>query len=450
MEAKYPIGRIAEHRFAVIGSGATGLSCLRFLQSRCAKVSWFDTRTLIGNADALNQEFPNITLKLGPLDAERLASHTHIIVSPGVALDDEAIVAALEAGATLLSDIDLFAAAAKAPLFCITGSNGKSTVASLLHAMAIRDGRRSKLCGNIGTPVLDALSEDTEMYVVELSSFQLERSLPVPCRASTVLNVSADHMDRYASIEHYAAVKRSIYTASAISVGNRDDELTGSNCDFCFSNDAPQGEQFGVRDQFLCLGDRNLITVSDLAMPGSHNQLNALAALALGGQGAGLSWSSMIDELRVFPGLAHRCERIANVNTVSYVNDSKGTNPGATVAALNGLASEGSTVHLLLGGVGKDADFSELAQTIAALKCSVYLFGQDAAIIKRALDKAAIAADVSNDLATALGLASKAAIAGDCVLLSPACASFDQFDNYQHRGDSFRRLVEALAKEGAA
>jgi UDP-N-acetylmuramoylalanine--D-glutamate ligase len=348
----------------------------------------------------------------------------------------------------------LFAQAVEAPVLAITGSNGKSTVTSLVGEMATRGGLNAAVGGNLGLPALDLLKPGVELYVLELSSFQLESTVSLAPRAATVLNVCADHMDRYASLDEYAAAKARILRHTEVAVLNRDDPLVSAMggrapCELGFTLGPPQrSRDFGLvrrnGEVWLVRGTQPLMAAQEVALAGRHNLANALAALALG-WACGLSLAAMREALRSFRGLPHRTVLIAERRGVRWYDDSKGTNPGATVAALEGLVDPvavGRAV-LIAGGDCKGADFSPLVPAVERAARAVVLIGRDAPKIERAL-RGTVPLLHAEDMGMAVRLAAEAAMPGDCVLLSPACASFDMFENYEHRGRVFADAVEGL------
>ncbi|MDJ0806486.1 MAG: UDP-N-acetylmuramoyl-L-alanine--D-glutamate ligase, partial [Gammaproteobacteria bacterium] len=391
---------------------------------------------------------------VGGFRPEVFQAAARLVVSPGVSLQEPVIQAARQRGAEILGDIELFARVAKAPVVAITGSNGKSTVTSLLGEMAKGAGRKVAVGGNLGSPALDLLRDDIELYVLELSSFQLESTDSLHASAAVVLNISADHMDRYRDLDHYAATKAVIYRHAGIAVINRDDPraaacAVGVGAEIGFTLGSPEGDDFGICENqeagWLCQGPAPLIPVSELRIPGRHNQANALAALALG-SAVDLPMSAMLQALRIFPGLPHRTQFVAERRHLRWYNDSKGTNVGATVAALQGLHPEigESRTILIAGGDCKGADFSGLASVVEQTARAVILIGRDAPLIAAALQdrvQLVFAKTLSDAVQQALNLGRP----GDRVLLSPACASFDMFRNFEARGQAFMNAVEALA-----
>jgi len=445
----------------VVGLGLTGLSCARFLAARGVPFAVVDSRDNPPGLAAFRAEFPQVPLHLGGFDSEWLASAGELIVSPGVALEEPAIAQALARGVPVCGDIDLFvrelaALPRRVPLVAITGSNGKSTVTTLVGEMAAAAGLSVGVGGNLGTPALELLAPDRQLYVLELSSFQLERGQPLHAEVATVLNVSPDHMDRYADLQAYHRAKHRIFRGCAQVVVNRADPLSQPLLaqgvkSWSFGLDAPDFKGFGVREQggerWLAFEHELLLPLRELRIAGEHNVANALAALALG-HAVGLPMAAMLDVLRRFTGLAHRCQRVAERAGVVFYDDSKGTNVGATVAAIEGLCRSGEgRVVLIAGGVGKGAQFDALAPVLRRHGRAAVLIGEAAPAIARVLDGVLPLARAA-DMAKAVAAAADFARAGDSVLLSPACASFDMFDNYAQRGDVFAGAVRAFV--GAA
>lgn len=436
----------------IVGLGVTGLSVARYLQSEGQPFVIADSRTQPPMLEAFTRECPNARLHLGPFAMDEFKNAGRIILSPGVARSEPAIAAAIAAGIEVVGDIEIFARAARAPIVAITGSNGKSTVTSLLGAMAETAGIKVKVGGNLGTPALDLLDDDAELYVLELSSFQLESTLRLSARVATVLNVSADHMDRYPSMALYHLAKQRIYFGAQSVVANREDALTRPPVaddvpQISFGLNQPDLKDYGIRkegsESYLAKGLVNLLPAQAVALKGRHNLANALSALALGDL-AGIPQAAMLSCLQSFQGLPHRCQWVGSKNDVMFINDSKATNVGATVAALEGLVGEqGNNIILIAGGDGKGADFSSLTPVLLNTLRALVVIGRDgpqiAGLVKESLQVVEAAS-----LQEAVVLASGLAKAGDTVLLSPACASFDMFKNYEDRGNQFAAAVEQL------
>ncbi len=436
---------------AVIGAGITGVSVARFLARQGQAFMLFDTRTAPPALEQLKREF-GAALQLGELDAEQLLLAEEIIVSPGVPLSSPALVAAKNAGIPILGDIELFARNAKAPLVAITGSNAKSTVTTLVGEMAEQAGLNVGVGGNLGTPALDLLDDRRELYVLELSSFQLEAVNRLNAKVATILNISADHMDRYPNLMAYHAAKLRIYYGAEKIVVNRRDILThpplGAGVKPISFGGAAEFNHFGLLEkddeQWLAWQFEPLVPVADLKIKGSHNVDNALAALAIG-HAAGLPMSAMLKALREFSGLAHRCEWVAEIKGVEFYNDSKGTNVGATLAAINGLAPSQGKLVLIAGGDGKGADFAPLRPAVENNARALVLIGKDAERMSRELAGSVEIAKASN-MQEAVESAFELARSGDLVLLSPACASLDMFANYEDRGRQFCAAVKGLSQ----
>jgi UDP-N-acetylmuramoylalanine--D-glutamate ligase len=438
-------------RQVIVGLGTTGLSVARYLSRQGQGFALVDSRMEPPGIAEFMRDFPGIETHFGDFNTPLLSGAERLIVSPGISVQTPQIAEAARGGVEVIGDIELFARAVKSPVVAITGSNGKSTVTALLGEMAQAAGLAVGVGGNIGTPALDLLEgEGCELYVLELSSFQLETTRSLHPVASVVLNLSADHMDRYADLAAYGSAKARIYHHADHCIVNRDDALAMAlvQCDaqISFGLDAPlKDSDYGLRDldgeTWLVRGDEPLMRAADIRIAGRHNTANVLAAMALA-EAAGIPRAAAIEAARTFAGLPHRCEWVAEAEGVSWFNDSKGTNVGATLAALNGMQQP---VILIAGGQGKGADFSELRSGVRGKARAVILYGEDAALIEKAINGAAPVLRV-RDLAQAVASARQLSQPGDVVLFSPACASFDMFRNYQHRGETFVALVrEALS-----
>ena len=441
-----------QQRTVIAGLGATGLSVARHLAARGEIFVVVDSRQAPPGLEALRAEHPEVPVFLGPLDAELMARATRIIASPGLALSEPALAAAADAGVEILGDIELFARAARAPVVAITGSNGKSTVTELVNAMAVAAGRRAAVGGNLGTPALDLLGDDIELYVLELSSFQLETTALLAAEVATVLNLSPDHLDRHADLAAYRRAKQRIYRGARQLVVNRDDPATEvlaapGVSRWSFGLSAPAGPtEFGLVARAdgarLACGDRPLLAVSELRVAGRHNVANALAALALG-SAAGLAEDAMCSALRAFRGLPHRCQVVLARDGITWIDDSKATNVGAAIAALAGLDSGAANLVLIAGGQGKGQDFAELAAALSGRVRLAILIGEAAAAIEAAIAGRA-PVQRADSMVAAVARARAAARPGDLVLLSPACASFDMFTGYADRGERFARAAREL------
>ncbi len=437
----------------IIGLGQTGLSCARYFQRKGVPFAVCDTRETPAAAEAFRIEFPDVELRLGELDSDWLGQAQELVISPGVDKRHPAIQAATAAGATLIGDIDLFCREARAPIVAITGSNAKSTVTTLVGLMAEQAGIRVGVGGNIGTPTLDLLLQPAELYVLELSSFQLETTHELRAAAATVLNVSPDHLDRYNGMQDYTLTKQRIYRGASVVVANRQDALTqpllAQGVELrSFGLNEPDLKQYGLREQggevWLACGLECLLPESALKIRGRHNLANALAALALA-DAVAIPRAAALEALQRFAGLQHRCQWVAEIDGVSYFNDSKGTNVGATLAALEGLGAtlaEGAQLILIAGGVGKEQSFAELDAPLQRYSRDLVLIGRDAELIAAEVSPAQT--HFAASLQSAVTLARELADEGDIVLLSPACASFDMFTGYAERGERFVQAVEAL------
>ena len=444
----------SDRRTLVVGLGKTGLSCVRYLSALGRDIAVADSREAPPGLNDLRAEWPDIPVYLGQFDQELFAGFNELIVSPGISIAEPAIALAAEQGARIRGDIDLFAEAADAPVVAITGSNGKTTVTTLLGDMARAAGRRVEVGGNIGTPALDLLGRGADLYVLELSSFQLETTAQLNALAATVLNVSDDHLDRYPDKLSYFQAKQRIFHGCKNAIVNLDDALSTpmarDNLRFvCFGFHRVNPQTFSTREDdqglWLTFGFDNILNASELKLMGRHNLSNVMAALALG-QSAGLPMEAMQKAALEFNGLPHRCEFIRRYNGVDYINDSKGTNVGATVAAIESLTPDGDgQIVLIAGGEGKGAEFSALTAPIRTGCRAVVLIGTDADRIAEILGPDLTVFRAAS-LAEAVEKSGKLAVEGDRVLFSPACASFDMFRDYMDRGDQFRTLVQSLGE----
>jgi UDP-N-acetylmuramoylalanine--D-glutamate ligase len=437
----------------VVGLGKTGASCVRYLAKRGVAVSATDSRRTPPGLTDLGAAAEGLDLRLGGFDLSLLEDASQLVISPGVSLDEPIAEAARERGIEILGDIELFARAVRAPVIGITGTNGKSTVTTLLARMAAAAGRRVLAGGNLGPPALDLLDESTpDLYVLELSSFQLDTTSSLELKGAVVLNVSADHLDRYASVAAYADSKARIFTKSSTIVLNADDALVSRmgdahkhSCIVTFSVRRPEADYALLKSAgqtWLTRRGEKLMDAARMKIQGLHNAANALAALALG-EAAGLPAAAMCQALETFPGLPHRSAWVADIGGVRYIDDSKGTNLGATIAAVAGMPGP---LVMIAGGEGKGQDFTPLADAFRGKVRTAVLLGKDAPALAASL--AGVCAIVRVDsMAAAVKAAQASAQVGDTVLLSPACASLDMFRDYGHRGDVFAAAVRAL--EGA-
>lgn len=435
-----------QKNYLVVGLGITGLSVVNFLVKQHAPVTVNDSRTEPPQLNELKQKYPQVPVLLGSFS---VPDHiTDIVLSPGVALETPEIQAAIQRGVEVIGDIELFARNVDKPVLAVTGSNGKSTVTTLLGEMATACGIEAGVGGNLGTPALDLIDPKHACYILELSSFQLETTRSLHTKVVTFLNLSEDHMDRYIDLTAYQQAKQRIFLNADHAVVNRQDQCTNvpGHLDVpstSFGLDEPLGENYGVvmKDvAWLAKGQRMLMPAHEMGMLGAHNVANALAALAMG-EVAGFDLKAMLETLRKFTGLEHRCEKIIQAHNVVWVNDSKGTNVASTLAAIEGLSKSitGKWI-IILGGLGKNADFTPLIQPIANNCKAVILIGTAADELWDLLHNTVPCYRAQN-LNAVVGLAMQLTQPGDGVLLSPACASFDMFNNYIHRGRLFKQEV---------
>lgn len=464
----------------VLGAGITGLSCARYLnaQDLCFAVNDSRVNPFAANYNELQfkEDFPTASLHLGQWHSELISQADIILISPGIdsAIDD--ISQHIKSGCHVMGDVELFCQInnqrAKAiDILALTGSNGKSTVVSLLAYLAESIGVNAQLGGNIGQPVLDIFTEEKtqtstntskglpELLILELSSFQLETLTSMQAIATSVLNVSDDHLDRHLSMENYQTIKQAIYRQGKLAITNRDDAATATSNKsqpvLSFGSDDPSENQFGItmvgEKANLAFGRQPLIALDELPLAGMHNALNYLAALALG-YSAGWSLIEMVDNLAGFTGLSHRCQRVTSNDGITWINDSKATNVGATIAAINGLAQTMSangkakqSLLLIAGGDGKNADFTPMAKSLAEHVSQLITLGKDGDKIAKLAEGVTNTHKVTS-LIEAVQVAKACAKEGDIVLLSPACASLDMFKNYVERGEQFMAAVTQLSE----
>lgn len=434
----------------IVGLGKTGLSCARFLAARGVEIAITDSRDRPPGLQDLRNEMPDAAVFVGGFSEIALQHADQLVVSPGVAVSTPFVIKARAMGLPVLGDIELFARQVQAPIVAITGSNGKSTVTTLVGLMAEHAGRDVRVGGNLGTPALDLIRErEPDLYVLELSSFQLEVTDSLHCVSAAVLNLSPDHMDRYATLQDYAAAKARIFRHCDVSVVNRDDVVVSGMANtaakrISFGLGVPLQNDYGLVSErgrrWLAHGETRLLPVDELRVHGDHNLSNMLAALALG-EAAGLPMPAMLSALKQFRGLPHRMEFITRVHDVDWYDDSKGTNVGATVAAVSGLAGP---LVLIAGGDGKGQDFAPLAAALAGKARAVILLGKDAPAIETAI-AGRIPVQHVKDMNAAVQTAARIAQPGDRVLLSPACSSLDMFENFEHRGRVFAQAARRLA-----
>ena len=439
------------NKAVVVGLGKTGLSAARYLHANGWQVAVTDSRAAPPELPALRAQLPDVAVYCGALRNELVRDAAMVVASPGLSLQLPIFAAARAAGCQILGDVELFARAVTTPVVGITGTNGKSTVTTLLGQMALRAGLRVAMGGNLGTPALDLLGDTTvQLHVLELSSFQLESVHSLKLAAATVLNVTPDHMDRYVSADDYVAAKRRIFANAAIAVLNVDDERVAAMAragqrTLTFSIRLGHSADFHLLQRergecWLANSGTPLLNVALMKISGLHNAANALAALALG-TAIDLPAASMLETLKEFPGLPHRAQWVAEKRGVRFVNDSKGTNVGATLAAVAGFFGP---LIVIAGGDGKGQDFRPLATAFRGKVRHTILIGRDAAAIELALE-GVCATERCTSLETAVSAAARVARAGDTVLLSPACASLDMFRDYAHRGMVYSAAVAELA-----
>jgi UDP-N-acetylmuramoylalanine--D-glutamate ligase len=449
------LAQLTAKKIVVLGAGLTGLSCVRYLKENGLTCTVNDSRKNALNVDVFKQDFPSIPLILGRWDKVLIASADILLVSPGIDTSIADIADQIDENCFVAGDVELYCQNNNTPILAVTGSNGKSTVVSLLAFIGEKLGKKVELGGNIGVPVLDQSKKILDCLVLELSSFQLETLRSMQAIGGTVLNISDDHLDRHKTLENYIAIKQGIYPQCQTAVINRDDVSTHvegnvQNVISFGSGPATQGH-FGldiIDGQTQCMfGSTALVGVNKLPIAGLHNALNCLAVLALG-HCAGWPINKMVEHLIEFKSLEHRCQLISTYKSVQWINDSKATNVGATLAAIEGLAammSATNNLYVIVGGEGKGADFSPLQAVIAKYVEHVFTLGKDgnklALLAKQAQTKNTQVISIEEAVNT-LGDIAKS---GDIVLLSPACASIDMFKNFAERGDVFVNAVNNIA-----
>jgi len=449
------VSPLGNNKALIVGLGKTGLSCARYLKAQGVPVAVTDSRDQPPGLAELRNESPDMALFLGGFQNTVFDYAEQLIVSPGVSIREPAIQRIVERGIPVIGDIELFARAVKVSVIAITGSNGKSTVTTLLGLMLAAAGKKVAVGGNLGVPALELLQSDIEFYVLELSSFQLETTTSLKPDVAVVLNISADHMDRYINLADYVDTKASIYRQAKFSIFNRDDKhvlamAKGKPSDHFFSLDEDSEVNFGVirKDDeiWLAQSGRSLMPVSDLRIPGLHNVANALAALSIG-DCLQIPMDTMLQCLREFTGLKHRMQLVAERNGVRWYNDSKGTNVGACIAALEGFSLEPkeSKTILIAGGDSKGAEFTPLKEVVREHVRTAILIGCDAEAIGKVIG-ASTDTVFAGSMELAVAAAKEVAKPGDRILLSPACASFDMFQNYQQRGDAFIAAVKEVLR----
>ncbi|GLR63146.1 UDP-N-acetylmuramoyl-L-alanine--D-glutamate ligase [Marinospirillum insulare] len=436
--------------YLIIGLGKTGLSIARFLTAKGKPFSIADTRVNPPGLEAFRQDWPDVSIWLGPLDVELTSSVSCLVVSPGISIADPAIEAAQKLGVKVLGDIELFCREVDQPILAITGSNAKSTVTSLVGEMATEAGLQVGIGGNIGVPVLDLLTQAKQnLYVLELSSFQLETTQSLNALGAALLNISEDHLDRYTGLDDYIFAKQRIYHRCSTAIYNRQDSntlpihgLTAARLSFGLNTPSQENELgLGLVDKqrWLMKGEMPLMPASEVSLVGEHGLANTLAAFALG-FAAKLPLAAMRSAAAKFKALPHRCELVALRKGIAFYNDSKATNVGAMLAAVKGLATPEAPTWLILGGEGKGQDFSPLKSALAKNIAGVALIGRDAAIIAEHLPKNLLQKNFVS-LPQAVAWLVSQAKSGEQILMSPACASFDQFKSFEERGEVFAQCV---------
>lgn len=438
----------------IVGLGATGISCAHFLHRHGIPFAVTDTRLTPPNLDEFKKTYPDVEMALGELSHDLLSRAGTIVLSPGLGLQEPAIAEQVKRGIPVIGDIELFVRGTKVPIIAITGTNAKSTVTTLVGKMAEAAGYQVEVGGNLGIPALELIDKNpaTNLFVLELSSFQLETTHSLKAAVATVLNISPDHMDRYETLADYQQAKHRIYQNCEIAVYNRDDALTYYQSPdlkrkISFTLNTPMKDEFGLLrkdgEVFLAYENQPLLSIRELPVIGKHYQANALASLAIG-YSFGFVMEPMLKVLREFKGLPHRCQFVRERNGIVWYNDSKGTNVGATQAAIEGIGSEipGKLV-MIAGGLGKNADFKPLVSIMAKYSRHVVLIGEAAQELASVIDNR-IPFSFAKSMEEAVSEADKVAQKGDCVLLSPACASWDMFKHYAHRGEVFAEAVERL------
>ena len=453
------MGRPGHGRTVVVGLGDTGLACARHLHAHGVDVALADSRSSPPCAEEARRSLPGAEVRLGGFDREWFEQAAELVLSPGVSPCEPAVAAAAERGVPVLGEVELFARMARAPVVAVTGTNGKSTVCAWVHAMAEAGGVNAAVGGNFGPPALTLLARDPELHVVELSSFQLETTRSLRPRVAALLNVSPDHLDRHDGFEAYRAAKARVFRGAAAAVVCRDDAWLAA-LGACLAHEGtrvvaftagrPREGEYGLVEHggrtWLAHGTERRFAVRELALRGRHNALNALAAMAIADD-LGIDRGAIRRTLRAFPGLAHRCEPIGCAGGARWYDDSKGTNVGATVAAVSGFDVP---LVLIAGGDGKGADFRPLGRALresADRLREVVLLGRDAPAIRSLVEGRVPVVEVGT-MAEAVARARAAARPGDAVLLSPACASWDMYRDYRERGRDFRAEFLAGARGG--
>lgn len=433
-----------DNKVAVVGLGKSGISTVAFLVKKGYKPELFDTRenlTSIYENDLVKNN--ELKVHLGALDENLLKAFSTVIVSPGIPLATPALSKTIEVGVDVVTDIEIFGRFAKAPIIGITGSNGKSTVTTLVYEILKNAGLNAKVGGNIGIPALDILDDKAEAYVLELSSFQLEGVKTLKLKGATILNISEDHLDRYhGKMIEYIDAKRRIFMHAENILVNRDDEFTypqNNQSVISFGlDDKDYGEKVINGEKFLTKNGEPIMKVSEMGIKGTHNEMNALASIALTDL-LNVSRKAQVETLKNFTGLAHRCQLVRELDGVSYYNDSKATNVGATLAAVKGLAGKGK-IYLLAGGLGKGQDFTPVKNLLGKEVAFMFCYGRDGKMLSELGKETMLCKDMHDAILKAKDMSEPNSI----VLLAPACASLDEFKSFEERGDIFAKIVREL------
>ncbi|WP_286263072.1 UDP-N-acetylmuramoyl-L-alanine--D-glutamate ligase [Thalassotalea atypica] len=452
------LSQLRNKQIVVLGLGLTGMSFVRFLSAHQFVFAVNDSRDDIVEEEIFSRQYPEATLVQGHWDQSLIERAEILLVSPGIDLESSGINQSISPSCQVWGDVELYCRLTQTPTVAVTGSNGKSTVVSLVDHIGKQLGHSTQLGGNVGVPVLDTIDEQPELLILELSSFQLETMTSMDAVAGAMLNLSDDHLDRHHDMNNYGAIKQRIYQQCRTAIYNRDDEATIPTASrsilshsepavvTSIGSDKPAMGEFGLdncKDEiWLFYGVSPLISIRDLPIAGMHNALNCLTALAIG-QSVGWPIKEMVKVLTSFETLPHRCQPVKSADGILWINDSKATNVGATIAAINGLAStinDSQRLILIAGGEGKGADFTPLVPPLTEWVDSLITLGKDGQKIAALHDNSINVAD----LRLAVAKAKELARSGDIVLLSPACASIDMFKNFSERGEVFVREVLAV------
>lgn len=439
--------------YVIAGLGATGLSCARYLSKKNIPFVIADTRQQPPQLLTCQKEFPNVKIHLGKFSDNIFLKATKIIVSPGVSLQESVIQTCIANHLPVISDIELFAQEAKAPIIAITGSNGKSTLVTLMGELIQQAGLKAIVCGNIGFPVLDALLLPApDYYVVELSSFQLESTFSLHAKIAVVLNISPDHLDRHPTEQHYLDAKKRIYQRCEFALVNADEPHIWRDLSFAmppirFTLHEPRENEWGLReiqqDIFLAHGSQNIVNTKEIALQGRHQYQNVLVALAMGTL-LKLPLKNMLETLKNFKGLAHRCQLVHEQRGVRWYDDSKATNVGAAIAAIQSIGKQSrEKIILIAGGDSKEVALHDLREPVKQYVSHAILFGKDADKLATTLFHDTNIIRVPN-MQAAVQEAAKLTKSGGVVLLAPACSSLDMYASYAERGDDFAKNIKTL------